>query len=47
MVYDLFLLSFTYPPQPANIPYSSLAEFTATLTNISYIKTKNIFKILV
>jgi hypothetical protein len=40
MVYDLFLLLFTYSPHPANFPYYSLAVFTATLTEISYIKTK-------
>jgi hypothetical protein len=35
-IYDLFLISFTYSLHPANI----LAVFTATLTDISYIKNK-------
>jgi hypothetical protein len=50
MVYYLllFLLLFTYSPHPADIPYCGLAVFTATLTEISYIKEqkRNIFKIL-
>jgi hypothetical protein len=41
------LAVFTYSPHPADIPCCSLAVFTATLTETSYIKTKNIFKILV
>jgi hypothetical protein len=43
MVYDLFLLLFTYSPYPANIPCYSLAVFTTTLTETSYIKTKKKF----
>jgi hypothetical protein len=31
---------------PADIPCYSLAIFTATLTDISYIKTKKMFKVL-
>jgi hypothetical protein len=38
MVYDLCLLLFTYSRHPANISYYSLAVFTATLIEISYIK---------
>jgi hypothetical protein len=40
MICNLFLLLFTYFPYPENIPYCSLAVFTTTLTEISYIKTK-------
>jgi hypothetical protein len=48
IVYNFFLLLFTYSPYPANISYYSLAVFTATLTEISHIKKqKNIFQILV
>jgi hypothetical protein len=43
MVYGLFLLLFTYPPHPADPTYYSLAVFTATLTEISYIKDKKHF----
>jgi hypothetical protein len=45
MVYNLFLLLFTYSPYRANVPYYTLAVFTMILTEISHIKI--IFKILV
>jgi hypothetical protein len=40
MVYDLFLLLFTYSPHSAKIPYYSPAVFTKTLTDITYTKKK-------
>jgi hypothetical protein len=43
MVYDLFLLLFSYSPF-CKIPYYSLAIFTTTLTEISYIKSEKKFK---
>jgi hypothetical protein len=48
MIYFYYHL-LTPPPHSANIPYFSLAVFTATLTEISYTKNKrrNIFKMLV
>jgi hypothetical protein len=46
-VYDLLLLLFTHSSYPANIPYYSLPVFTTTLTEISYIKTKNILNFFV
>jgi hypothetical protein len=42
MVYGLF-----HYYVPANIPYYSLAVFTTILTEISYIKSKKMCKILV
>jgi hypothetical protein len=45
MAYNLFLLLFTYSPHPANSPYYSLAVFTTTLTEISYIENKKVFEI--
>jgi hypothetical protein len=39
MIYFLYYLLIP-PHHPANIQYYSLAVFTATLAEISYIKTK-------
>jgi hypothetical protein len=53
---DSFVILFTYLTfiiysliiiYPANIPYYSLAVFTTILTEISYIKNKEVFKMLV